>query len=108
MDPKRHPDPRHIKSARDLNDHQTAAEVANSLDASERDYFVFGAGRRLCQGMHLGKWLLILATSQLLWRFGVRQVVGFDDNDISTDAGALTKGMVVLPQVFQRISCQDL
>ncbi|KAF3003711.1 hypothetical protein E8E13_009112 [Curvularia kusanoi] len=100
MDPKRHPDPRRFDPARYINDTQTAAEAANNPDASKRDHFVFGAGRRLCQGMHIGERSLFLAMSRLLWAFDFHKVVGADGKEVVPDANDLTEGLFVLPKAF--------
>ncbi|KAG9203893.1 hypothetical protein G6514_002054 [Epicoccum nigrum] len=100
MDPKRHPEPRRFDPARYINDTQTAAEAANNPDASKRDHFVFGAGRRLCQGMHIGERSLFLAMSRLLWAFEFHKAVGTDGKEIVPDADDLTEGLFVLPKAF--------
>lgn len=100
MDPKRHPDPRRFDPARYINDHQTAAEAANNPDASKRDHFVFGAGRRLCQGMHIGERSLFLGMSRLLWAFKFEKATGADGKEIVPDAEDLTEGLFVLPKAF--------
>ncbi|CAN9193775.1 unnamed protein product [Alternaria alternata] len=100
MDPMRHRDPRRFDPARYINDHQTAAEAANNPDASKRDHFVFGAGRRLCQGMHIGERSLFLGMSRLLWAFNFRKAVDADGKEIVPDADDLTEGLFVLPKAF--------
>jgi hypothetical protein len=100
MDPKRHPEPRRFDPARYINDTQTAAEAANNPDASKRDHFVFGAGRRLCQGMHIGERSLFLAMSRLLWAFEFHKAVGANGKEIVPDADDLTEGLFVLPKAF--------
>ncbi|KAJ4340770.1 hypothetical protein N0V95_007412 [Ascochyta clinopodiicola] len=100
MDPKRHPDPRRFDPSRYFHDHQTAAESAGNPDASKRDHFVFGAGRRLCQGMHIGERSLFLAMSRLLWAFDFHKVRNDDGNEIVPDADDLTEGLFVQPIAF--------
>lgn len=50
MDSERHPEPRRFNPSRYSDNLQTAQESATNADASKRDQYVFGAGRRLCQG----------------------------------------------------------
>lgn len=108
MDPKRHPDPRRFDPARYINDFQTAAESANNPDASKRDHFVFGAGRRLCQGMHIGERSLFLAMSRLLWAFNFDKARDANGSEIVPDAGDLTEGLLVQPKAFPaRITPRD-
>lgn len=100
MDPRRHPDPRRFDPARYKDDHQTAAEAASNGDATKRDHFVFGAGRRLCQGMHIAERSLFLAISRLLWAFNFYNARDKDGNEIVPDASDLTEGLFVLPKPF--------
>ena len=100
MDPKRHPDPRRFDPARYANDPQTAAEAANNPDPTKRDHFVFGAGRRLCQGMHIAERSLFLAIARLLWTFDFHRARDVNDREIVPDADELTEGMFVMPKAF--------
>jgi cytochrome P450 len=100
MDPKRHPDPRRFDPSRYAHDNQTAAEAASNSNASARDHFVFGAGRRLCQGMHIAERSLFLAISRLLWAFNFEKMRDDNGNEITPDANDLTEGLFVLPKPF--------
>lgn len=100
MDPKRHPDPRRFDPARYAGDTQTAAEAANNPDPAKRDHFVFGAGRRLCQGMHIAERSLFLAMARLLWAFDFHPAHDADGHEIVPDADDLTEGLLVLPKPF--------
>ncbi|KAF1949794.1 cytochrome P450 [Byssothecium circinans] len=100
MDEKRHPDPRRFDPARYKDDQQTAAEAANNRDASKRDHFVFGAGRRLCQGMHIAERSMFLAISRLLWAYNFEKAVDEQGNEVTPDAGNLTEGFLVAPRPF--------
>lgn len=108
MDEKRHPDPRRFDPARYINDDQTSLECANNPDISMRDHFLFGAGRRLCQGMHIAERSLFLAMSRLLWAFNFEKARDIFGNEIVPDAGDLTEGLIVQPKAFPaRITPRD-
>jgi cytochrome P450 len=100
MDPARHPDPRRFDPMRYISDHQTAAEAANNSDASKRDHFVFGAGRRLCQGMHIAERSLFLAMARMLWTFNFCVAQDAQGNEMTPNANDLTEGMLVCPKPF--------
>lgn len=100
MDPKRHPDPRRFDPARYVNDKQTAAEAANNPDATKRDHFLFGAGRRLCQGMHIADRSLFLAISRMLWAFDFHPARDEHGKNIVPDPNDLTEGLFVVPKPF--------
>ncbi|KAL7623161.1 hypothetical protein AAE478_006842 [Parahypoxylon ruwenzoriense] len=101
-DPKRHPNPRRFDPNRWAHDSQTSAEAANNVDVSKRDHFVFGAGRRICQGMHIADRSLFLGISRLLWAFDFERAIdGRSGEEIVPDMEALTEGLFILPQPFK-------
>ncbi|KAK7948932.1 uncharacterized protein PG986_009818 [Apiospora aurea] len=103
-DPKRHPDPSRFDPTRWAHDQQTSAEAAGNRDASKRDHFVFGAGRRLCQGMHIADRSLFLAISRLLWAFDFRRPVDeVTGKEIVPDMADLTEGLFVMPRPFRAV-----
>ena len=101
MDPKRHPNPRIFDPSRYANDFQTASEAASNPDASKRDHFVFGAGRRVCQGMHIAERSLFLGISRMLWAFNFERVRDERGHEITPDIDKLTEGLFVFPQAFR-------
>ncbi|KAI1103168.1 putative cytochrome P450 [Jackrogersella minutella] len=103
-DPQRHPDPRRFDPTRWAGDCQTSVEAANNSEVSKRDHFLFGAGRRLCQGMHIADRSLFLAMSRLLWAFDFERAI--DENtgeEIIPDMEILVpdNGMFVQPKPFK-------
>jgi len=100
MDPIRHPHPRHFDPSRYATDLQTAGEAASNPDVSKRDHFVFGAGRRICQGMHIAERSLFLAISRMLWAFHFAKAHDAEGYAITPDISKLTQGLFVLPEPF--------
>ncbi|KAI5927645.1 cytochrome P450 [Camillea tinctor] len=101
-DPKRHQNPRMFDPSRWRHDNQTSAEAATNSDVTKRDHFVYGAGRRLCQGMHIADRSLFLAIARLLWAFNFNRV--FDEQsgqEIIPDMENLTEGLFVCPEPFK-------
>jgi hypothetical protein len=102
MDPNRHPDPRRFDPLRYINDQQTSIDAANNPDATQRDHFVFGAGRRRCQGMHIADRSIFLALSRMLWAFDFKRPVDpISQREIVPDMDDLADGMMSLPNPFQ-------
>ncbi|KAI2618110.1 cytochrome P450 [Hypoxylon sp. NC1633] len=100
-DPSRHTDPRRFDPSRWKDDHLSSAEAATHADVSKRDHFVYGAGRRLCQGMHLADRSLFLAISRMLWAFDFHRAVDRrTGREMVPDAGNLTQGLFVYPKPF--------
>lgn len=84
-----------------INDQQTSIEAANNPDPTKRDHYVFGAGRRRCQGMHIADRSLFLAISRLLWAFDFDRVVSSETGrDIIPDAEDVTEGIMSIPSPF--------
>ncbi|KAF2640636.1 cytochrome P450 [Massarina eburnea CBS 473.64] len=92
-DPNRHPSPRTFDPTRYADDHQTSYEAAVNPDVTKRDHFLFGAGRRICAGMHIADRSMFLAISRLLWAFNFELPEG-----ATTDPRDLSEGIVMHPR----------
>ena len=101
MDPKRFPEPRRFNPDRYANDFQTFAEAAANPDATKRDQFTFGAGRRICPGLHVAERSLFLAISRILWAFEIKPKMDAQGNPILPDSEKYTQGFVCMPEPFQ-------
>ncbi|KAI8956210.1 cytochrome P450 [Xylaria longipes] len=100
-DPTRHPDRRRFEPLRYIDDHQTSVDAANNPDATKRDHFVFGAGRRRCQGMHIADRSIFLAISRLLWAFDFKRAVDSQTNEEKIpDMDDLADRIMSLPNPF--------
>ncbi|KAJ9501497.1 hypothetical protein H2202_003291 [Exophiala xenobiotica] len=101
MDPARYPDPRRFEPDRYKDDFQNAADAATASDVSKRDHFTFGAGRRLCQGIHVAERSLFLGIARLAWAFDVNPATDSDGKPIIPDTDSYTSGFVVMPTPFK-------
>ncbi|KAK6382768.1 hypothetical protein LTS17_003437 [Exophiala oligosperma] len=101
MDPKRHPDPRVFNPDRYKHDNQWLADAASNPEASARDQFTFGAGRRICPGIHVAERSLFLGVARFLWAFKVEPALDRDNNPIFPDPDRLTQGFVCMPEEFR-------
>ncbi|KAI0037219.1 cytochrome P450 [Vararia minispora EC-137] len=77
-----------------LGNDLTCAESAKLADPTERDHWAFGAGRRICPGIHVAERELWLAISRLLWAFEIQSVPG---EPISLDEYEGESGRTPLP-----------
>lgn len=71
-----------------------------NADGSKRDQFTFGAGRRLCQGMHLAERSLFLGMSRILWAFDITPALDENGKPIIPDQSKLTQGFVCMPEPY--------
>ncbi|KAI1772057.1 cytochrome P450 [Hypoxylon cercidicola] len=101
-DRARHPNPRRFDPSRWAGDDQNSAHAATNADVTKRDHFVFGAGRRLCQGMHIADRTMFLAISRLLWAFDFRRHIDEETGEeVVPDMDDLEDGLFVLPRAFK-------
>ncbi|KXN91381.1 3-hydroxyphenylacetate 6-hydroxylase [Leucoagaricus sp. SymC.cos] len=75
-DPQRHPEPFTFNPDRYLTDHTLSSESANLPNATERDHWMFGVGRRICPGMWVAEREVFFAISRMLWAFKMEQIPG--------------------------------
>ncbi|KAJ5634636.1 hypothetical protein N7528_002478 [Penicillium herquei] len=100
MDPQRHPSPRTFDPDRYKDDYQSLSDAAANNDAAKRDTFTFGAGRRICPGIHVAERSLFLAMSRILWAFNIEPVLDGKGQPILPDPDLLTQGFVCMPEEF--------
>ena len=101
MDPIRHPNPRTFNPDRYAHDKQSLYDAAANPDASKRDQFTFGAGRRICPGMHVAERSLFLGMSRMLAAFDFKPEMDDTGKPILPDQEKLTQGFVCMPEEFQ-------
>ncbi|KAK7703706.1 hypothetical protein SLS57_010813 [Botryosphaeria dothidea] len=51
---------------------EVSLQSANLPDPTKRDHFAFGAGRRICPGLHIAERSLALAIMRILWAFDIK------------------------------------
>ncbi|KAI1195959.1 putative cytochrome P450 [Nemania serpens] len=100
-DASRYPRPRQFDPERFRDDAQSFFQAATNPDVSQRDQFAFGAGRRICPGMHVAERNLFLAISRLLWAFDFRRPTDDGGNEIVPDPTQITQGFVCAPLPFK-------
>ena len=102
MDPERSPNPRVFNPDRFKDDHTTLYQSAIG-DTKKRDNFVFGAGRRLCQGIHIAERSLFLGVSRLLWAFNFSPAKDDSGRPIQYDIEDLVGGITIQPNDFPAV-----
>ncbi|KAJ4371987.1 hypothetical protein N0V83_003760 [Neocucurbitaria cava] len=53
--------------------------------ASARDHWSFGAGRRICSGLHLAENSMFIVLAKLLWAFDILPPIGDDGEEVVVD-----------------------
>lgn len=82
---------------------EKAGVYAAARDAKGRDHFDFGAGRRICPGMHLAENSLFITLAKILWAFRIEPGQGPDGDPLPVDLSddAYEPGMNTLPKPFK-------
>ena len=99
MDPIRFPSPDTFNPENYRGKTLLAAEYAASNDFENRDHYGYGAGRRICSGIHLAERGLWQAMAKLLWAFNFNEIAG-KPVDISKETG-YTEGFLHCPLDFE-------
>lgn len=100
-DPVRHPDPEVFSPERYRGDDANSAASSSMSDASKRDHFLFGAGRRVCPGMHVADRRVFLVLARMLWAFDIKPKIGADGNQLLPKQDEFIHGMAVYPKIFE-------
>ena len=101
MDPRRNPNPREFNPARFENDNQTEHQSAINKDEDTRQNWIFGSGRRQCQGMHIAERSLLMGMSRMLWAFNFERPKRDDGSFIPVDIDDLVGELTVQPRDFK-------
>ncbi|KAK1977502.1 cytochrome P450 2D18 [Colletotrichum cereale] len=82
--------------------HKLAPELAASSNYSERDHYSYGAGRRLCVGLHLAERTQWRLMAQILWAFRIERAIGEDGTEIEPDTSydAYDDGFLSSPKEY--------
>ncbi|KAH9975033.1 cytochrome P450 [Lactifluus volemus] len=91
---EKYPDSSTFNPDRYVGDTLTCAESSKLPNAMDRDHWAFGAGRRICPGIHVAERELWLAISRLLWAFDIQSV---PDEPISLDEYEGKSGRTPVP-----------
>ncbi|RYC65168.1 hypothetical protein CHU98_g1038 [Xylaria longipes] len=102
-DTARYPRPHQFDPDRFKDDRQNFYDAAVNPDVAQRDQFAFGAGRRICPGIHVADRSLFLGISRLLWAFDFKRPLDGDGNEVVPDPTNVTQGFLAAPLPFKAI-----
>ncbi|KEF54941.1 uncharacterized protein A1O9_09384 [Exophiala aquamarina CBS 119918] len=102
-DTERYPEPEKYDPMRFIDHSLSAAEAAAASDPLARPHYSYGAGRRICPGMHVAERSLYLNVARLLWGFDIRHAKGENGAKVHVDAtlNNLLPGSMSAPRPFQ-------
>ncbi|THW34274.1 cytochrome P450 [Aureobasidium pullulans] len=99
MDPNVHESPDEFRPERYLEKPLSAADYINANDPYERDHFTYGAGRRVCPGVHVAERSLYINIVRTLWGFNIRKIKGPDGRLVEPELGMI-RGFLSVPKPF--------
>ncbi|KAF7553263.1 hypothetical protein G7Z17_g3767 [Cylindrodendrum hubeiense] len=106
-DSSRYSEPDTFDPSRYLDKPLSAAEYINSNDPNERDHFAYGAGRRVCPGVHLAEKSLFIVISRMLWGFNISKKRAANGSFIEPTTKMLP-GFLSVPEPFDcDITCRS-
>lgn len=102
-DPGRWKDPEKFDPSRYLSYPLKSGAYANGGDANGRDHFDFGAGRRICPGMHLAENSLFITLAKILWAFKILPPLGGagEEEGVDVSDDAYEPGVNTLPKPYK-------
>ncbi|KAJ5677051.1 cytochrome P450 [Penicillium maclennaniae] len=99
-DPSRYPEPDVFRPSRYLGKDLSAAEYIGINDPYERDHFAYGAGRRVCPGVHVAEKSLFIVISRIVWGFNIGKKIGHDGRPIEPTT-VMMPGFLSIPTPFE-------
>lgn len=100
MNPDVYPEPDRFEPGRYINHTLSAAEYINSNNPDERDHFSYGAGRRVCPGVHVAERSLYINIVRVLWGFDISKKKGPDGKLLEPDT-RMVRGFLSVPEEFE-------
>lgn len=101
-DGARYPDPEAFRPERYLAYPHKSGVYAAGADAEGRDHWSFGAGRRICSGMHLAENSLFITIAKIVWAFEIAPRMGEDGKPEVVDLSdeGFEPGVNTLPKPY--------
>lgn len=88
-----------FEPARYLSRPLSAADYINSTDPLARDHFTYGAGRRVCPGVHVAERSLYINIVRTLWGFNITKTKDARGDDVEPET-AMVRGFLSVPEKF--------
>jgi len=99
--PSNYPNPSAYNPDRYLQHPGLATEYAASSDFANRDHYTYGAGRRICAGIHLAERTQWRMLARLLWAFRIEHAVDAEGNRNEIDTEAYEEKLITGPKAFR-------
>lgn len=102
MDSERYHDPEEFIPERFVPWRETADVYAAAGTSEDRDHYAYGAGRRICVGIHVAERNLFINIAKLVWAFN------FESPGDEVDVTRYSPGFAIAPLPYDcRVSARD-
>ncbi|KAL2014234.1 hypothetical protein VTN00DRAFT_1759 [Thermoascus crustaceus] len=95
-----YPDPYTFNPERYLNHPLPAAAYINTANPYDRDHLAYGAGRRVCPGVHVAERSLYLNIARILWGFNISRKKDANGEYVEPEMGTV-RGFLNVPLPFE-------
>ncbi|OAL30296.1 hypothetical protein AYO20_08774 [Fonsecaea nubica] len=99
-DPTLFPQPRVFDPSRQ-DPGLSMGEAALASDVRDRDHWTFGAGRRICPGIHVAEGTMMLSMARILWGFEISRARDGNGREIEVAPDELTQSIAARPLPFK-------
>lgn len=83
-----------------INDPYSTAEALNTAVPNDRDHFTYGAGRRVCTGIHVAQNSLFILMARTLWAFNLRKAKDPNTGKVIDPDTSSENGFLCIPARF--------
>jgi len=102
MDPERYHDPEEFIPERFQPWREMADVYAAARTSEDRDHYAYGAGRRICVGIHIAERNLFINIAKLVWAFD------FESRGEEVDVNRYSPGFAISPLPYDcHVSARD-
>lgn len=101
FDPKLRSNPEAYNPTRYLDDPLSTAEAVNAANPEERDHFTYGAGRRICTGLHVAQNSLFINMARTVWAFNLHKYKDPETGKVEEPDVSAASGFLCVPTRFR-------
>ncbi|EXJ76278.1 uncharacterized protein A1O5_00786 [Cladophialophora psammophila CBS 110553] len=103
FDPKIRQNPFTYDPSRFLHDPYSTAEAVNAANPNDRDHYAYGAGRRICTGLHVAQNSLFINMARTVWAFNMHKYKEPTTGKVEEPDMTAENGFLCIPKPFKMV-----